>query len=351
MLNFNIVLLVFFIGTALAVTEIVTLTQNKKHVGFRCEIDMNLAEPGEIITLSYHIQNASFWPMSFASFCFQFPEEFKLQESEQWMAVHRVGGQFANMYSFDVNLRPHRGVRGKLHFSVTRRGMYDLGRVYVETGDFFGFHSYVRTQGLYDRIICTAPALPLERDLQPLGGFLGDISVRRFIMEDPSLILGYRAYTGSEPMKSISWTQTARTGSLMVKKHDFTVDTDVSVLVDLEHCRKETAERCLSLVRTVCDLLEGQKMVYAVRSNGDLFNTEKGSGRMHNFEIQKRIGLCRFVRYQSFEEMAEQWARPGFSQRGCIVVAPQYTEELGHSLARLEAASGARVCLLTGEEV
>lgn len=349
--NFTVVLFVFCIMLALAVTEIVTLTQNKKYIGFRCEIDMNLTEPGEIVTLSYHIQNASFWPMCFVSFCFQFPEEFQLQESEAWMSRHRIGGQFANMYSFDVNLLPRRGQRGKLHFTVSRRGLYDLGRVYVETGDFLGFHSHVCTQGLYDRIICTALALPLDQNLRALGGFLGDLSVRRFILEDPSLILGYGAYTGAEPLKSISWTQSARTGALTVKKHDFTVDTDVTVLVDLEHCRKEQAERCLSLVRTVCDLLEEQKMAYSVQSNGDLFSTEKGSGRMHSFVVQKRIGLCRFVRHRSFEEMAEQWARPAFSRRGCIVIAPQYTEELSRVLTRLENGTGTRICLLTAEEV
>ena len=43
-----------------------------------------------------------------------------------------------------------------------------------------------------------------------LSGFLGDVSVRRFIYEDPVLTTGFREYTGREPMKHISWTQSAR---------------------------------------------------------------------------------------------------------------------------------------------
>ena len=151
-------------------------------------------------------------------------------------------------------------------------------------------------------------------------------------------------------MKRISWLQTARTGQLMVKNHDFTVDTDVAVLVDLEHCQKSVAERCLSLVRTVCDLLEDLRIPYAVLSNGDLFATEKGSGRRHNFEVQRRVGLSRFVRYRSFASLAAQWNRPGFSQRGCIVIAPSAAPELTQTLTRLESASGTQVCLLIGEE-
>ena len=334
----------------LLAAEIVSLVRDNRRITLRCEVDMNLTEPDEVVTLTYVVQNTSRFPMPFVSFCFHFPEQLKVLENEAWMEAHSVGGAFANMYSFDVCLPPHRGLRGRLRFCLKERGLYELGKVYVETGDFLGFHSKVRSFYIQDRIICTARPLPEEPALAPLGGYLGDISVRRFIMEDPSLILGYRDYTGAEPMKRISWLQTARVGQLMVKNHDFTVDTDVAVLVDLEHCQKPTAERCLSLVRTVCDVLEELRIPYAVLSNGDLFTTDKGIGRQHNFEVQRRVGLSRFVRYRPFAALTAQWSRPGFSQRGCIVITPCATPELAQLIGRLESASGTRVCLLTGEE-
>lgn len=334
----------------LLAAEIFSLVRDNRRITLRCEVNMNLTEPDEVVTLTYVVQNTSRFPMPFVSFCFHFPEQLQVQENEAWKEAHSVGGAFANMYSFDACLPPHRGLRGKLRFTLKERGLYELGKVYIETGDFLGFHSKVRSFFLPQRIVCTARALPEKPALAPLGGFLGDISVRRFILEDPSLILGYRGYTGTEPMKRISWLQTARTGQLMVKNHDFTVDTDVAVLVDLEHCQKSVAERCLSLVRNVCDLLEDLRIPYAVLSNGDLFATEKGSGRRHNFEVQRRVGLSRFVRYRSFASLAAQWNRPGFSQRGCIVIAPSAAPELTQTLTRLESASGTQVCLLIGEE-
>ena len=72
--NMQLILLVILVVAAIAISEVVSLVYNHKHVTFRCEIDMNLTEPGEIVTLTYHIQNRSWFPVSFASFCFQFPQ-------------------------------------------------------------------------------------------------------------------------------------------------------------------------------------------------------------------------------------------------------------------------------------
>ena len=52
-------------------------------------------------------------------------------------------------------------------------------------------------------------------------------------------MLGYRGYTGREPLKDISWKQTAKLGELMVKNHDFTVDVDTAILVDMEPTDKQ----------------------------------------------------------------------------------------------------------------
>lgn len=344
------ILMVFCLLAFFLTAELYSLRRGKRHVSLRWEFNMNLTEPDEIVTLTYQIQNTSALPVPFVSFSFYFPEGVEVRESEAWMAEHRIGGSLAQMYSFDVNLRAHRGLRGKIHFSLKNRGLYEMGKAYVETGDFLGFRSHVHSFPIRDRIICTARPLPDAPEVEALGGYLGDISVRRFILEDPSLILGYREYTGTEPLKSISWLQTARTGALTVKKHDFTVDTDVAVILDIEQCPKAVAERCLSLMRTVCDVLEEQRIPFSVFSNGDLFSTAKGSGRLHNFEVQRRIGLVRFVRYQALEELLDRWAGQRFGQRGSVVIAPRCTDELAADMARLQRHSSVKPLLLIGEE-
>lgn len=327
--------------------EVLSLKFNLRHLAFRCEANMDLTEPGEVATLSYRLSNTARWPMMFVSFSFTFSEAVEVRESEEWMLRHHTGDFFSKSYTVDTYLPARSAVKGRIRFCLNERGHHDIGRVYVEVGDFLGLKTRVTSYDIAGRVICTASPCEDEPDIIALGGLMGDVSVRRFINEDPSLVLGYREYTGAEPLKSISWTQTAKTGVLTVKKHDFTMDTDVSVIVDIERASRETQERCFSLIRTACDWLEERKIPYALHSNGDLFSTDKGVGRTHCFEIQRRIGISQFVRYHPFSYIVERVSR-GNSSKGYIIIAPAWDEEIDLLARRLRERAGASVCVLTG---
>ena len=335
---------------AFGLAQFLSLKLDSKHIEFHCEMDMRLTEPDEVVSLTYWIHYTGLWPLFLASVSFAPEKGLEIREDEDWKKEHCTGDLGVNLVRFKVSLMPRRSARGKIHLSASRRGLYSLGKVYVETGDFFGFCSRVRTFDIPGKLVCTARLLPSKPAIEPFGGFLGDISARRFILEDPSLVMGYREYTGAEPMKRISWIQTARTGQLMVKNHDFTVDADVAILVDVEECPNAVAEYCLSMIRTVCDGLEESRIPYALISNGDLPEIKKGVGRKHNYEIQRRVGLSHFIRFRYFEELAAQCAVGELIPRGWIVIAPRATKAVNTAVVRLQAATGGRVCLLTGEE-
>jgi len=334
----------------IAALEIVSLRVDPDKVFFRCETDMELTEPDETASLIYRVSNIARWPLMFVSFSFAFNDAIEVRESEDWKRKHGNASLLNSSYTIDTFLMPHKTYKGSIRFSVKKRGRYELGKVYIETGDFLGFKTKASSFTLDRSIVCTARRCEDEPVVEAVGGVIGDVSVRRFIMEDPSLVLGYREYTGSEPLKCISWTQTAKTGKLMVKKHDFTVDNDVAVFVDIEHTDAGTAERCLSLVRTACDMLEEARIPYALHSNGDLFNAEKGSGRTHLFEIQRRIGVAAFVRYEPFAAVASRNARAGSGQTGCILIAPELTPDALYLTRLVEENSGAAACVLLGKE-
>ena len=328
-----------------AVLELWSRKAWNRRIVLKCGLDMHPTEPGELMTFTYRIGSTAFWPIPSVSVSFHFLNAIELREED---GEAEADGQPRTVFSRETSLLPHRVLRGTVRISCRERGVHSLGRIYVETGDFLGLRPVVRAFDIPLSVICTAAPVEERVEVQPLGGFLGDVSVRRFILEDPSMILGYREYTGAEPMKSISWLQTARTGRLMVKKHDFTVDTDVAVLLDVEACHQAEAERCLSLVRTVCDALERRQIPYTVLSNGDLQSRQKGVGRAHCFEIQRRIGVSRFVRRLGFSHILALCAADS-SGRGYILIAPKLTEEIRAGLGRLRKASGGRVLVLTGK--
>ena len=334
---------------SLGIAQLLSMKLDNSRVFVRCDLDMALTEPDEIVTLRYQIQNRGWWPLLFVNVSFSFDKDVEIREDEAWRKAYCTKNDAGSMCSIRLSLMPRRMIRGKIRISFRNRGVHRVGRVYVETSDFLGFRSKTRSADMQQDVVCTARFLPECASELSYAGFLGDISARRFILDDPSLVLGYRDYTGAEPMKSIAWNQTARSGRLMVKNHDYTVDVDVAILVNEEYCDEAVAEYCLAMLRTTCDRLERDRIPYAVISNGDLRETEKGVGRTHCFEIQRRIGRSHFFRYRDMDQCTGSVAGSGITARGWIVIAPRQTQELQAAISRLETSSGGTVCLLTGE--
>lgn len=155
-------------------------------------------------------------------------------------------------------------------FSLPKRGVYRGGRYFIETGDFLGFRSYVRSEKLSSKITVMPRKCEDEQVIRALGGYIGDISVRRFIIKDPILNICFREYTGHEPMKMISWPQSVRAGKLMVKNNDYTVDMNVAIVLNMYTGSNAEKEKCLEIVRTVCEQIEANRVPYSFFCNGDI---------------------------------------------------------------------------------
>ncbi len=311
--------------------------------------DMDLVEPGEIITLRYTVCNTGRLPILCVGFGLQFSEAVNVCEEAAWSARHVTPSFSGPRVDYHFYLLPRRRFSGKLHLSLKKRGVIDLGHCYLETGDLLGMQSAVHSREIGVRVICTAPCLPLEKP-ETLGGFLGNVSVRRFIHEDPSMLLGYRDYTGHEPMKQISWFQTAKAGRLTVRVYDHTVDHNVTLLVNMQAASPHVSERCLSLARTVCEQLEAAKVPYALCSNGDLQSLYEGLGRSHLHFILRRIGISRLAGYRSFSDLVEHCILHRRGADSYIVVTPALSAAGERALLRLQAASDTKLCVIYGEE-
>ena len=311
--------------------------------------DMDLVEPGEIVTLRYTVCNTGRLPILYVGFALQLSDAVAVREEEGWTARHVTNSFAGPRVDYHFYLLPRRRFSGKLRLSLKKRGVVDLGQCYLETGDLLGLRSVVNTQDIGVRVVCTAPCVPLETP-KTLGGFLGNVSVRRFIHEDPSMLIGYRDYTGREPMKQISWFQTAKAGRLTVRVYDHTVDRNVTLLVNMQAASPRVSERCLSLTRTVCERLEAGKVPYALRSNGDLQSLHEGLGRSHLHFILRRIGISRLAGYRSFPDLVEHCIAHRSGADSYIVVTPALSAAGEKALQRLQMYSDTKICVLYGEE-
>ena len=85
-----------------------------------------------------------------------------------------------------------------------------------------------------NEIIIFPQKLDIEKSITPLGSFNGDISVKRWIIDDPLMTIGIREYTGNESERFIHWPSSLKYNSLMVKNFDFTTDNNVLIALNIE---------------------------------------------------------------------------------------------------------------------
>ena len=132
------------------------------------------------------------------------------------------------------SLRPKQKYTRVRKVTALKRGVFSLKNVSVVATDLFGLISVSKSIAINDSIrILPTPMELVEGDLSS-EELLGEITVRRFLCEDPFLISGPREYTGREPMNRIHWAGTARSGKLMAYKNDYSTENEGIIILNLQ---------------------------------------------------------------------------------------------------------------------
>ena len=236
----------------------------------------------------------------------------------------------------------------RLPVSLPERGRYYFKGADLISGDFLGLAEDRRTFYSINEVVVYPKAAPLADISGMLGGFLGDISVRRFIMEDPVLTIGAREYTGNEPLKQISWKQSARTGRLMVKQFDYTVEPTVSILLDVNTWqigdkKSQLLENCFSLTRSVCQLLENKGIPYDFITNATTGNVyfnwsylPEGLGRGHFHAVLEGLGQASYNATEAFATTITKLHNKRETSRSTIIIMPERAAAKHHLAEKLQ---------------
>lgn len=345
--------LVILVGFALALQYYLARRQ-QKHLVYEYRYDRPLAEPEETITLTSRVKNVSRLPIMYVGLSEYLNNEITLKDSEEKLQRH-VSARFGEYRTnYVMCLMPHRQFETTLRFSLPNRGVYTLGKYYLENGDFLGLTSATKNGDLKKKIVIMPRKSEDTVQMQALGGYIGEISVQRFLMEDPVLTIGCRDYTGHEPMKSIAWTQTARTGKMLVKQYDHTVEANATVLLNLDGGTEEEKEECLRLTRSVCEELEKKRITYDFYTNGDIRTPQKslswlapGLGKQHFSAIMYGLGASKLLSRSSFAQLVERCTKHRKTNNGYILITAPLNRKRQRELDRLRSFSDYDVCVLT----
>ena len=340
---------VFGVLAALILMEYLSVGGRAEKLSFRCTADRELTEPGGVVTMTAYVTNSSALPRLFARIWLFFGEGVELREDRDWAARYCDRGYPSLCIRRRLSLMPHTTAVFKVRVSFSGRGVHGLGRYILESGDFLGLRTLQNAGKMEPELVVTANRAEGVEEALPLSGLLGDHSVRRLLYEDPTLIVGTRDYSGREPMRSISWTQTAIRSKPMVRTYDHTAEPSAVILADLGGNPQEK-EAVLALTRSACEALQQANVPYALYSDGDLFKTETGLGPAHLDYILERIGRARPTAFSSFRELTERCLEERGSATDWILLIPGRSEELESCLRRIEEHAGGCAMILFGED-
>ena len=110
--------------------------------------------------------------------------------------------------------------RLRYQLKCSSRGYHRIGPVLLESGDFFGLSKRLIT-GAGSQFITVYPrVVPIEKYEIPTQRPLGELAIRRRLMEDPTRLAGVREYQHGDPLRRIHWKATAKTGRLHSRVYD-----------------------------------------------------------------------------------------------------------------------------------
>jgi hypothetical protein len=280
-------------------------------IRYECKPSVRACEPGEEFLVLSNVANLGLRPSPSIRIEEHFPKELNVLESEQFN-VKWLTKDYRIYYS-TVLMHGHQQIKRSLRASIPERGEYSFSYADFYAGDFLGFREYNYRMENDNRIVIYPAKLGNAALPVTFSDALDELARKKQLLEDPLSVCGYRDYTGVEPMRQISWKQSAVRNSLIVKQFDpvwqraVLIALDADIHGDFDGYLKQL-ELCFSLTRTVCEYLEQRNIGYQLVTNaavtGELssFSSSGGMGGSYR-KILYALGSAKKGSIGSVEEL------------------------------------------------
>lgn len=344
-------LVIALIAAVIYLLEKYTVEHCFDSLSYAMKCDRTCAECGEMLTFTTEIINDKLLPLLYLEVREYMPAE---ADSPQFSdSGYRALGKHSVR---TIYIMPHQKVSFSSEVSFSERGRYVIPNARLTGGDLLGLNKAVQT--VNSGCECVIYPRPLDLDIyEPaFGSYIGSVSVKRFIMPDPIQTAGFREYTGHEALKDISWVQSLKRNSLMVRQYDYTSDQKAFVLTDIDGTSAEEAEKCFSAARTVIDYLEKHHIVYSFACNAAMnpMSTpayiHDGCGRRHYESVLEALGRAACRRTMSTDRLLSSvFPRNAEIRSWFLITAGQ--DRLKARMASLQNMTGTGIFVIDVREV
>ena len=330
-----------------------------RNIRYECGPSVRSCEPGEEFTVFSTVKNVGIRPSPVLRIEEHFPKELDVREAEQFnVKVHRDDHR---IYRSTAVVKGRQQVRRSLRASISSRGEYVFSFAEFHAGDFLGFREFDYEMPNDGRIVIYPPRIDNDAFLKAFTNTRDEIAMRKLLLEDPISVCGYRDYTGREPMRQISWMQSAVKRSLVVKQFDPVWQQSVMIVLDMQyHGEYEhhfaRQELCFSIARTVCDRLEERHIGYrlvtnAIISNGiSSFSSPGGKGGAYS-KILYALGSAKNGEVCSVEELVASACTGADKQRTIVFISTRRNADVTRAIKRARSLTGGDVLPVFAEDV
>lgn len=249
-----------------------------RRLEYERRFDKRRAFPGEQIKMTVRITNRKLLPLSWLEISDEVP-----------MALPLVDGTLMPTYAPNIgslhsvlSLRWYERVTREYDLSCRARGVHNLGRVKLRSGDLFTLFEECEERESDDRLI-VFPRIWSMTDLDlPTKDPFGERKAHRRLIEDPLRTAGVRDHRPEDSMRRIHWKATARQGDLQVRVYEPTTTLNLVILLNVttfEHhwqgMLPELFERTVSVAGSVATWAIGQKYKVGLVANGCLARSDQ----------------------------------------------------------------------------
>ncbi len=328
----------------------------KKGIFDRVEITRSFDSPGvfpgEKVVYELSIENRKLLPLTWVSIDekmnsgLEFEVKSKIQPINEEVYLHNTM----------LSLLPYQKVIRRYDLRALKRGYYQLKQLTMTSTNMLGTEEYSIEKDVPVSIAVYPQLRSLEGTVIPANTIQGDISVKRWIIEDPMVITGVRNYN-NDSLKNINWKATAKHQQLLVNKYDYTADKKVMIILNLEkqeyNLKKEdlqTVESAIEVCASLAASLQETGIPVGFATNSHTLGPvetnvlDPDTGEKQVFAILETLAkVSYFKKYKSRELLKLLIADFSWGTE-VVVVTPEITESL---LADLESLHNIRTTLIS----
>ena len=232
---------------------------------------------GEEVVVTVLVENNRGWPIPWIFIEDYHPKDFPRVGQNKQLAF----------------LMPGHSVTLEYRLRCPRRGYHRIGPLLMESGDLFGLQRRFRTGVRQDYVSVLPTVAYIDTFNIATKRPQGPVKLSNRIYTDPTRINNIREYVPGDPLNTIHWKATARTGSLHVKTHEPSSVIGGTLVLDLHEAsfKPEGREERMELAITTT-----ASIAYLLQISGEqvgMITNARDAAEVAQYDIEKHETLSR----------------------------------------------------------